>query len=69
MELLIFSDNLEFESVFYKGLSKTPLLCEIVLRLHQVQIRGYLILHMLHISGTIMIEAVIYGLLRGVIWE
>ena len=34
--LFVFTDNLVFESVFYKGTSKSILLFEIVIRLHQV---------------------------------
>ena len=67
--MFFFSDNLEFESVLYKGTLKTLLLCEIVLRLNQVNMRGYLILHVVHIAGKIMVEAVIDGLLRGLIRE
>ena len=39
VELFVFTDNLVFESVFYKGKSRIPLMFELVLRLHQVQIR------------------------------
>ena len=34
VKLFIFTDNLVFESVFYKGTSKIPFLFEIALRLH-----------------------------------
>ena len=37
VELFVFTDNLVFESLFYKGKSKIPLLFELVLRLHKVQ--------------------------------
>ena len=37
VELFVFTDNLVFESLFYKGESKIPLLFELVLRLHKVQ--------------------------------
>ena len=36
VELFVFTDNLVFESVFYTGTSKNPLMFELVLRLHQV---------------------------------
>ena len=36
MELFVFTNNMVFESVFYKGNSKILLLFEILLRLHQV---------------------------------
>ena len=38
---------------------------DIVLRLHQVQMVGQLILHVIHIAGSRMIEAGIYGISRG----
>ena len=61
----MFTDNLVFERIFNKGTSKSPLLFEIVLRLHQVQMRGEMILHAIHITGTRMIEAGIDGIYRG----
>ena len=65
VELFVLTDNLVFESVLYKGTLKSPLLFELVLRLHQVQMRGELILHVIHIAGTHMIEAGIDCLSRG----
>ena len=41
------------------------MLLEIVLRLHQVQMRGDLIFHIVHIEGTIITKAVINGFLVG----
>ena len=51
-----------FEIFFYKETSESPLLFGIVLRLHQVHMRGELILHVIHIVGTRMIEAGIDGI-------
>ena len=51
--------------MFYKGTSKSPLLFELVLRLHQVQMKGELILQCVNLSGTRMIEVLIVGLYRG----
>ena len=65
VELFFFTDILVFESVFYEGGSKIPLLLEIVLRLHQGQMRRYLIFHVVHIAGTIIIEAGSNRILRG----
>ena len=62
MELFVFTNNPVLESEFYKGTSKIPLLFEIVLRLHRVHMRGDLILHVVHIAGTRMIEAIIDGI-------
>ena len=36
-DIFVFTENLVFESVFYKGTSKNLLLFEIVIRLHQVE--------------------------------
>ena len=36
----MFTDNLAFKSVFYKGALKKTLLFELILRLHQVHMRG-----------------------------
>ena len=49
VELFVFTDNLVFERVFYKGTSKILLLLELVLRLNQVQMIGKLNLHVIHI--------------------
>ena len=65
VELFVFTDNLVFTSVFYKGIPKILLRSEIVLSFHQVYTRGYLILHMVHMERTIIIESVIDGLSRG----
>ena len=65
MELFVFTDSLVFRSVFYKGGSKSPLLLEISLRLHQAQMRGYLILHVVHIEITVIVESGFDGLFRG----
>ena len=58
-------DNLVFESVLYKGTSKPPLLFEIALHLNQVQTKGELVLHIIHIAGIWMIDAGIDGQHRG----
>ena len=39
VELFFFAANLVFYSVFYKGTSKRPLLFELVLHLHQMQMK------------------------------
>ena len=52
-----------FEILYYKGKSKIPMLFETVLQLqlHDIQIDGRLILHVVHVSGNMMIEKEIYG--------
>ena len=62
MELLVFTENLVSKSVFYKGPSKSPLLFGIVISLHQVQIKGEFILHIVHIAGMRKIETGIDGI-------
>ena len=62
VELFVFTDNLLFKSIYYKGTSNIPLLLEIVLLLHKIYMKGDLILHVVHISGTRIIEAGIDGL-------
>ena len=62
---MLFTDNLVFEGIFYKGASKIPPLFKIVLRFYQVHMIGYLILNIVHIAGTIIIETVVDWLLRG----
>ena len=64
-KLFVFTENLVFESMFYKGTLKITLFFGIVLHFHQVQMKGELILHIIHIVGTHMIEAGIDGLSRG----
>ena len=64
-ELFVFTENLVSGRVFQKGTLKMVLLFDIVLRLHQVQKKGDLILKIIHISGTRMIEAGIDGLSIG----
>ena len=58
-------DNWIFRSVFTKDSSNIPLLFETVLQLHNIQTEMILILHVVHISGTRIIEAGIDGLSRG----
>ena len=55
VELFIFVGNLVFDRVFYKGTSKSLLLFELVIRLNQVHIKGGLIVHSVHITGTRMV--------------
>ena len=65
VEIFSFTKTLFFESVSYKGTSKISLLFEILLRLHQVQVKVELILHIVHITGTRMTEAGMDGISRG----
>ena len=64
MELFVLTDNLVFKSLLYNGASKILLLLEIIIRLHQVQMRGYFILRVVHIAGNTIIKAGIDVLLK-----
>ena len=64
MELFVLTDNLVFNSLLYNGASNILLLLEIIIRLHQVQMRGYFILRVVHIAGNTIIKAGIDVLLK-----
>ena len=38
-EIFVFTENIVFESVLYKGTSNNPFLFKIVLRIHQLHIK------------------------------
>ena len=65
-ELFMFTDNFTAESAYYNGGSNTSkeLDC-LILSLWKTQMKGTLILHVIHIAGTRMIESGIDGLSRG----
>ena len=63
-EPFVFTENLVFESVLYKGTLKIPFLFEIFLCLYQFHFKGYLIPYIFHIAGKHMIESGIDGLPR-----
>ncbi|KAL3816613.1 hypothetical protein ACHAXA_000737 [Cyclostephanos tholiformis] len=54
-ELWIFTDNSTAKSCFHKGGSTTKLLHSLVLRLHQAELKGKFMLHLVHVAGTLMI--------------
>ena len=54
-----------FGSIYHKEALTSALLFEIILRIHQVQIKEDLILYVIHIVETRMIEAGIDGISRG----
>jgi hypothetical protein len=53
-EVFIFTDNSTAEQVYYKGNSSSKELYELNLRLHVLEMKGNLILHMVHCAGTRM---------------
>ena len=54
--IFVLTGNWVFESVFYKGTPKKPLLFETVLQLQEINTEGRLIIHVVHIEGIRMIE-------------
>ena len=64
-ELFLLTDNLVTYYAYYKETSTSRLLNELVLRLRKLQMKGDLILHVIHVAGTRMIESGIDGLSRG----
>jgi hypothetical protein len=64
-EVFIFTDNSTAESVFYKGNSSSKMLFELMLRLRELEMKGDLKLHVIHVSGTRMQEEGADGSSRG----
>ena len=64
-ELFVFTDNLVFESTFYKGHSASRKLSDIILRLRRAERDASLVLHVIHVAGTRMKHWGIDGLSRG----
>ena len=59
-----FNNNPVFDNIFCEGKSKSWLLFEVVLKIHQVKMKVVSILHIIHITGTVMIVASIDGIYR-----
>ena len=69
-EVFLFTDNMVFESTFYKGHSKTSSkLSGIILRLRKAERDGGLVLHVIHVAGTRMKDWGVDGLSRGDLLE
>jgi hypothetical protein len=64
-EVFIFTDNSTAESAFFKGNSSSEHLYDLVLRLRELEMKGNLILHMIHVAGTRMQEEGADGASRG----
>ena len=64
-EVFLITDNMVFESTFYKGHSTNKKLNDIVFRIRKVEKDTGCILHIVHIAGTRMKRAGIDGLSRG----
>ena len=59
-------DNTTAACAFYKGKLSSETLFNLVLRLRKLQIKGNMILHVIHISGTRMQACGIDALSRGI---
>uniref|UniRef100_A0A7S1ZD44 Uncharacterized protein n=1 Tax=Trieres chinensis TaxID=1514140 RepID=A0A7S1ZD44_TRICV len=64
-KLFIVTDNFVFKSTYYKGSSTSPELHEVTVRLHLAEMRGELIVHLIHCTGMQMKEMGMDGLLQG----
>ncbi|KAL7570896.1 hypothetical protein ACA910_018954 [Epithemia clementina (nom. ined.)] len=64
-EVFVFADNATAKSAFYKGISKSKFLFNLVLRLCKMEMDGQLFVHIIWIAGTRMIEQGTDGLSRG----
>ena len=55
-EVFLFTDNSTAESVYFKGNSSSRKLFDLMLRLRKLEMDASLILHVVHVSGSRMIE-------------
>jgi hypothetical protein len=68
-EVFMMTDNSTAESCFYRGTSSSRKLFDLVLRLHKLEMTSGMVLHIIHVAGTIMIAQGTDGLLRGNLLE
>ena len=64
-EVFFFTDNSTAEAIFFNGSSKSPLLFDLVLRLHKIEMCYKCKVHFIHCAGTRMISQGTDGLSRG----
>jgi hypothetical protein len=64
-EVFIFTDNTTAEAAFYKGNSSSKHLYELVLCLRELEMKGILRLHVIHVAGTRMQAEGADGTSRG----
>jgi hypothetical protein len=65
LEIFIFTDNTTAEATFWKGSSKNKDLSDLVLEMRKLEMENDLILHVIHVSGTRMIQQGTDGLSRA----
>ena len=64
-EVFLITDNMVFESCYYKGYSDSPKLTDIIFDLRKAQRDGGVIVHVIHVAGTRMKDMGIDDLSRG----
>ena len=64
-EIFVFTDNSTAEAVIHKGSSSSPLLYELVVRLHKLASSFLCSVQLIHVSGTRIIAQGTDGLSRG----
>jgi len=64
-EVFVFTNNSTAEGAFYKGHSDSKLLFDLILQLRQIKMSGALHLHVVHVTGTRMIQQGTDGLSHG----
>ena len=68
-ELFLFTDNSTTEAAFHNGTSSSKKLFDLILRVRVVQLEYGVRIHIIHVSGSRMIEQGTDGLSRGNLFE
>jgi hypothetical protein len=63
--VFLFTDNAKAESVYYKGNLSFKRLFKLMLRLRNLEMKGDLVLHVVHVAGTRMQGEGADGALQG----
>ena len=69
IEIFLFTDNSTAEAAFYKGISSSKKLFELILRLKKLELRIGCVFHLIHVSGNRMIAQGTDGTSRGDLGE
>ena len=65
VEIFAFTDNTTAEAAYHKGYSGSPMLDDLVRRLHVLEMQHEMIFHLIHVSGLRMIAQGTDGISRG----
>jgi hypothetical protein len=68
-EYFLFTDNSTAESCFYRGTSSSKILHSLVLRLRLLEMKYGMLIHLIHVSGTRMIDQGTDAASRGSLME